>query len=62
MIKNALYSSMKKSCKIGLVFDIEKWLWKSEMRYFWPKKCKRTQHLEYFYTHQVGAGAKFIHD
>ena len=51
----------KKIVKILFIIDIEKWLWKSELRYFWPSKCKRTQGLEFFYMHHVGVGAKFIH-
>ena len=43
-----LYSSMKIFFrKIRLIFDIEKWLWKSEFCYIWPSipnqaKCLRT--------------------
>ena len=39
---------MKKMVKIQLIFDIEKWLWKSELHYSWPSKRKRTQGLELF--------------
>ena len=56
-----LRKTVKIFIKIPLIFDIEKWLWQSELRYFWPSKRKRTQGLEFFYTNQVGSGAKLIH-
>ena len=35
--------------KIRLIFDIEKWLWKSEFCYIWPSIPNQTKHLEPFY-------------
>ena len=36
------YSSMKKNRKIRIIFDIENWLWKSEIRIFQSPPAKRT--------------------
>ena len=45
-----LYSSMKKLfIKIRLIFDLEKWLWKSELCYIWPSIPNQTKYLEPFY-------------
>ena len=35
--------------KIRLIFDIEKWLWKSEFRSFWPSIPNQAKYLEPFY-------------
>ena len=39
----------KKIIEIRLVFDIEKWLWKSEFCYIWPSIPNQTEYLEPFY-------------
>ena len=45
-----LYSSMKIFfVKIRLIFDIEKWLWKSEFCYIWPSIPNQAKYLEPFY-------------
>ena len=54
-------SSLKKNQKDSVDFWHRKKLWKSELRYFWPSKLKRTKGLEFFHTHRLGAEAKLIH-
>ena len=39
----------KKIIMIWLIFDIEKWLWKSEFCYIWPSIPNQTEYLEPFY-------------
>ena len=38
----------EKNERIWLIFDIEKWLWKSELRCFWPSILKRPKVQKYF--------------
>ena len=43
------YSSMKKKFrKIRSIFDIEKWLWKSELCYIWHSIPNQAKYLEHF--------------
>ena len=56
-----IFFNEKQIGKIPSIFDIEKWLWKSESPYIWPSKAKQTKGLEFLYTHQVEAEAKLIH-
>ena len=45
-----LYSSMKFFfLKICLIFNIGKWLWKSEFCYIWPSIPNQAKYLEPFY-------------
>ena len=49
-----LYSSMNKKIPEGfgrLIFDIEKWLWRSELCCFWPSILKQWKGQKYFYAH-----------
>ena len=55
-----IFFNEKQIGKIPSIFDIEKWLWKSESPYIWPSKAKQTKGLEFLYTHQVEAEAKLI--
>ena len=44
-----IFFNEKKLRRIRLIFDMEKWLWKSELCCFWPSILKGPKGQKYFY-------------
>ena len=62
LVKSVPVHSMKTFfVNIRLIFDIEKWLWKSEFCYIWPSIPNQAKYLESFYGRFHRPLALFTH-